>query len=242
MPSLPPEVFASTHWTVVLAAAATDAPAAEAAMERLCAVYWYPLYAFLRRKGLDEHAAKDLTQEFFAQRILTKKIFHGLQRQNGKFRSWLLASLRNLLANEADRQQAGKRGGLMPHLALDVASAEGRYQLEPSRDATPERLFDQAWAAALLAQVTGQLRARYTSEGKARLFEELKSFLPGEQSGRSRTEAAVRLNRNENAVNVAIHRLRQEFGQLLRAEIKRTVADPKEIDEEIRYLISVLSE
>lgn len=209
-------------------------------MERLCAAYWYPLYAFLRRQGMDEQAAKDMTQEFFVQRVVTRRVFRGIDPAQGKFRSWLLASLRNLLANQMDRQNAVKRGGGFEHVSLDMESAEDRYRLQSNHNDTPERIYDYAWATTLLHQAREQLRLRYEKEGKAELFQQLVSFLPGEQSGQSRAQAAVRLGRNENAVNVAIHRLRSQFGEILRCEVDRTVSHPSEVGEELRHLIQVV--
>ena len=231
--------FGATHWSLVLAAAQTHSPEAEAALETLCREYWYPLYAYLRRKGCTAHEAEDLTQEFFSRRIVTKLIFRGVQPGQGKFRTWLLNSLQNFLRNEWDRQQAQKRGGQHTHLPLDLQDAEGRYVVEPGHDLTPEKIYERTWAMSLLANTLTELRARYQRAEKGELFEELKSFLPGALSSRPYAEVATRLGKTEQAVKMAVSRLRQEYGTLLRAQIERTVSNPTEAREELRHLFTV---
>lgn len=234
--------FASTHWSVVLAAARTASPEAEAALEKLCSSYWYPLYAYLRRGGHASHAAEDLTQEFFASRIVTKRIFQGVLPGAGRFRSWLLTSLQNMVKNEWEKEQAVKRGGAQPHLSLDFQSAEGRYLAEPAHNLTPEKLYERSWALVLLDLVMDQLQDKYRRDDKTDLFGELKMFLPGEQSTRSYAEVAARLSKTENAVKMAVSRLRQEYGQLLKAEIKRLVASPGAVEDELRCLLAALGD
>ena len=233
--------FASTHWSVVLAAARTASPEAQAALEKLCVAYWYPLYAYLRRRGHPPAEAEDLTQEFFATRVVTKRIFHGTEPGAGRFRSWLLTSLQNLVKNEWEKQQAAKRGGNQPHLPLDFDSAEGRYLVEPAHDLTPEKLYDRTWALTVVELVVDRLREKYLAEDKAAQFDELKMFLPGEQSTRSYAEVATRLGKSEDAVKMAVNRLRREYGQVLRNEIERTLGNPGGVDEELRCLLAALS-
>lgn len=233
--------FASTHWSVVLAAAKTESPEARAALEKLCVAYWYPLYAYLRRRGHSPAEAEDLTQEFFASRVITKRIFQGADPGAGRFRSWLLTSLQNLVKNEWEKRQAAKRGGDQVHLPLDFDSAEGRYLAEPAHDLSPEKLYDRTWALTVVELVVERLREKYQSEGKAAFFEELKMFLPGEQSTRSYAEVGTRLGRSEDAVKMAVSRLRRDYGQMLRFEIERTLSQPGAVEEELRCLLSALS-
>jgi RNA polymerase sigma factor (sigma-70 family) len=234
--------FASTHWSVVLAAARTASPEAAAAMEKLCHAYWYPLYAYLRRSGHATHAAQDLTQEFFARRIVTQRIFQGMQPTEGRFRSWLLTSLQNMVRNEWQKEQAAKRGGAHPHCSLDFESAEGRYTAEPAHDLTPEKLYDRNCATELLNLVAGQLQEKYRQDGKADWFQELKAFLPGEHSTRSHAEVAARLGKSEDAIKMGVSRLRQEYGRQMRAEVKRIVNHPDEVDAELRCLRAALED
>ena len=176
--------FATTHWSVVLSAAKSHSPRAEEALETLSLTYWYPLYVYLRRKGLDVHAAEDMTQDFFARRVLTGLIFKGVTPDRGKFRSWLLTSLQNFQRNEWDRQKAQKRGGDRPHVSIDLQDGEDRYLAEPSHDLTPEKIYERVWAMTLLDQAIETLREKYTANGADDLFGELKQFLPGATSNR----------------------------------------------------------
>jgi len=232
--------FASTHWSVVLAAARTASPEAEAALEKLCMAYWYPLYAYLRRSGHSPHKAEDLAQEFFASRVVTKRILQGIQPGAGRFRSWLLCGLQNMVRNEWEKEQAVKRGGGQPHLSLDFQSAEGRYVAEPAHDLTPEKLYERSWALQLLDLTTDRLEANYRRDDKADLFEELKMFLPGEHSTRSYAEVAARLGRSEDAVKMMISRFRQEYGRILKAEVERIVDNPADVKDELRCLLGAL--
>jgi len=237
-----PNHFATTHWSVVLAAAQTQSQEAEGALEALCRQYWYPLYVWLRRKGHSPHEAEDLTQEFFSCRIVTKLIFKGMQPTEGRFRSWLLTSLQNMVRNEWQKGQAAKRGGAHPHCSLDFESAEGRYTAEPGHDLTPEKLYDRSCATELLNLVADQIREKYRQDGKTDLFQELKAFLPGEHSTRSHAEVAARLRKSEDAVKMAVSRLRQEYGRQLRVEVKRIVNHPDEVDAELRHLRAALED
>jgi RNA polymerase sigma-70 factor (ECF subfamily) len=234
--------FASTHWSAVLAAARTASPEAAAAMEKLCQAYWYPLYAYLRRSGQATHAAQDLTQEFFARRVVSRRIFQGMQPADGRFRSWLLTSLQNMVRNEWQKEQAAKRGGAHPHCSLDFESAEGRYTAEPAHDLTPEKLYDRSCATVLMNLVADRLHEKYRLEGNADLFQELKIFLPGEHSTRSHAEVAARLGKSEDAIKMAVSRLRQEYGRQLRAEVKRLVNHPDAVDAELRHLRAALED
>jgi RNA polymerase sigma factor (sigma-70 family) len=232
--------FAATRWTLVLAAARGNVtPRAAEAMAELCRVYWYPLYAYVRRRGHDSHEAEDLTQEFFL-RLLAKNYLADADREKGKFRAFLLASLRHFLANEWDRSQAQKRGGGQTVLPISTVDAESRYRLEPWHDLTPERLFERQWALTVLDQVLLRLRAGFAAEGKETVFNRLKQFLTGGRESGSYAQVAADLEMSEGAVKTAVHRLRRRYRQLLRDEIAQTVAGPEEVDGEIEYLLACL--
>jgi RNA polymerase sigma-70 factor (ECF subfamily) len=232
--------FAATRWTLVLAAArGRVSPGAADAMAELCSAYWYPLYVYVRRRGYDTHEAEDLTQEFFLK-LLAKHYLADVAPEKGKFRSFLLASLRHFLANEWDRSQAIKRGGGQVVLSFDGPTAENRYLHEPSHNLTPEKLFERQWAITVLEQVLARLQAEFVSEGKEAVFDRFKPFLTASRDAVRYAEVAVELGMTEGAVKVAVHRLRKRYRQLLREEIAQTVASPKEVDEEIRYLLSCL--
>jgi RNA polymerase sigma factor (sigma-70 family) len=231
--------FATTHWSMVLAARDPDSPAARAALAELCRIYWYPLYAFIRRQGYASPDAQDLTQELFA-RLLEKDFLGGVSRDKGKFRSFLLAVCRHFLANERDRARARKRGGGRPLLPLDFNTAEERYSREPAHELTAEKLFERRWALTLLDQVLARLRQEFCSQGKTQLFDRLKCFLTGEKDKAPHAELAQELDMTAGAVKVAVHRLRRRYRDLLREEIARTVDTPDHIEDEIRQLFSVL--
>ncbi len=233
--------FAATRWTLVLAAADGPAasPCAARAMDELCRVYWYPLYAYVRRRGHNSHEAEDLTQEFFL-RLLAKDFLAGVDRRKGKFRAFLLASMKHFLANERDRLLTQKRGGGQVWEPLDTVYAERRYRQEPVDDLTPEKLFERHWALTVLEQVLARLQAEFATEGRAAVFDALKQFLTGGRPSARYAEVAARLGMTEGAVKVAVHRLRRRYRELLRAEIAQTVAGPDEIDDEIRHLLNCL--
>jgi RNA polymerase sigma-70 factor (ECF subfamily) len=233
-----PSHFATTHWSLVLAARDRAEPGAADALASLCALYWYPLYAYVRRRGHDADAAHDLTQEFFA-RLLEKDFLAAVDRGKGKFRSFLLAACNHFLANEHDRARARKRGGGRPLLSLDAADAEGRYRAEPAGGLTPEKLFERRWALALLQQVMARLRAEFEARDKGRLFDHLRGFLVGEK-GPGYRQTANELGMTEGAVKVAVHRLRQRYRELLHEEIGRTVTGPEQVEEEVRDLFRAL--
>ena len=231
----PSPVFTTTHWSVVLEAGRIESPRAKAALEKLCQRYWYPLYAFIRRRGHDPHEAKDLTQSFFVH-LLTHEALTGLDRSKGLFRSFLLTVLTHFLNDEWDRQQAAKRGGGRQIVSWDNLSAEEMYQHEPADSSSPESLFDRHWAFTLVRHALLQLRQEYAAEGKGELFAQLEPCLTGAINPGFYAEAAERLKLNAGAVRVALHRLRRRLGQLLRSEVARTVRRPEDIEEEIRYL------
>jgi RNA polymerase sigma-70 factor (ECF subfamily) len=231
--------FHTTHWTVVLTAGAGKDTVATEALANLCSSYWYPLYAFVRRSGLNRHDAEDLTQGFFYS-FLRRDSLAQVNPQAGKFRSYLLASLKNFMANERRRSQAQRRGAGVQEVSLDAEAAETRYLAEPADNLTPDLLFERRWAFTVLDQVLERLRHEYTQRDKAALFDDLRALLPGDAASVPRPELAARHGMSVGALDVALHRLRQRFGVLLREQVVRTVSSPDEVGEELRYLISVL--
>jgi RNA polymerase sigma factor (sigma-70 family) len=230
--------FTTTHWSVVLAAGHSSAPGAQEALEQLCRAYWYPLYAYVRRQGHSVEDAQDLTQEFF-RRLLEKKSLGAADQERGRFRTFLLTCLQRFLISEWRRDQADKRGGAK--LAFwDGAAAEAHYCAEPVTELTPEKIYEKRWAVLLLERVQTRLREETAQAGKAELFDELKSLLWGDKAVGSYAELSEKLGMTEGALRIAAHRLRLRFRELLRAEIAQTVADPAEIDEEMRHLFQVL--
>ncbi len=230
--------FFTTHWSVVLEAASPSPNDTTEAFARIYSDYWYPLYAYIRRRGFAPADAEDVTQSFFL-RLIEYHCLQGLQREGGKFRSFLLRLLDNFLANEWDRAQAQKRGGGRPSLSLDVAAGEARFSREPQSRDTPETLFERQWVFALLALVLENLAAESAAAGKAKLFAELRPHLQGDRQGVTYAEVAARQGMSEGAIKVAVHRLRQRYGELLREEIARTVSSAEEVDQELRHLIAV---
>jgi RNA polymerase sigma factor (sigma-70 family) len=232
-------MFATTRWSLVAAAQDPAAPEARQALAELCAAYWYPVYAYVRRRGHDHHAAQDLTQGFFA-RLLEKNDLAAADETRGRFRSFLLTACQHFLANEHDRATAQKRGGGQAHVPLDFADADGRYTREPADQTTPERVFDRQWALGVLDRVLAGLRNEYAESGRIRLFDTLKGSLTG-STETGYAELADRLGMTEGAVKVAIHRLRQRYRDRLRAAIAETVATPEEVEDEIRDLFTALA-
>ena len=232
-------VFATTHWSVVLAAGDTETTRAQQALSRLCNTYWYPLYAYVRRRGSNPQDAEDLTQEFFA-RLLRKESLSHLTREGGRFRSFLLKSMNRFITDEWRRARAQKRGA-GKIISLDAASAESRYNIEPADRHTPETLYDRAWALVLLDAVFHRLRDEYSRDGKTALFDQLKFCLTGQRSAIPYAELASRLNEPENTLKTHVHRLRQRYRVLLREEVAQIVASPSEIDEELRSLFHALA-
>jgi RNA polymerase sigma-70 factor (ECF subfamily) len=237
-----PEQFGATHWSVVLAAARTHSPEAEKAMEALCIAYRYPLYAYVRRLGHPREHAEDLTQSFFAERVLNKQIFKGVCQDKGKFRTWLLNSFQNFIHNAWERQSAQKRGGGRECLSLDFQDEEGRYLLEPAHHETPEKLFDRAWAMTVLDRALQQLRNNYAHSGEADLFESLATYLPGALDPPPYQHTAEQLGKTEAAVKMAVSRLKREYGRALKAEIRRTLSENGNADEEFHHLLEILAE
>lgn len=229
--------FATTHWSLVLRAGNRADQLADSALASLCQRYWFPLYAFARRRVGDVHEAQDLTQEFFA-RLLEKNVLASASPERGRFRSFLLTSLKNFLANEWDRTQAQKRGGGRERLSLDWQDGESRLGLEPSHELTPERLFERQWTLTLLEHVVSRLQAEFVTAGKERQFELLKITLTGEQS--SYSDIAVALATSEESARQAAHRLRKRYRELLREEVAQTVETPEEVEDEIGRLFETL--
>jgi len=239
MHTLPgPSRFPTTRWTLVVAAGDPQRKEARSALADLCENYWYPLYAYLRRRGYAPDAAQDLTQEFFV-RVLEGRYLDRADPEKGRFRSFILTSLKFFVADEGDRQRALKRGGgaVVP---VEFSSGEERYQREPAHDETPERIFERRWALSLLDRVLERLRNEFMQHGRTEHFERLKVFLLG-QSDAPYAEMASEMNTSEGALKVAIHRLRKRYRELFRQEIADTVADPAEVESELRYLASVLA-
>ena len=235
-----PREFATTHWSLVVAAKPDDDVSqthARQALEELCRAYWYPLYAFVRNRGYVSSDAQDLTQAFFA-RIIETGGFATADPERGRFRSYLLGAMKHFLANQWHRTQAQKRGGDVNFLELDALGPEARYALEPAQSADPDAGFTREWAQELIARAMNKLRAESESSGKGEMFEALLGSLTGEEPPRS--ETATRLGMTVGAVKVAVHRLRQRYRELLRAEIAQTVTDPAEIDDEMRQLVDAL--
>jgi RNA polymerase sigma-70 factor (ECF subfamily) len=231
--------FASTRWSLVVAAGQRDGPESEAALASLCRLYWYPLYAYARRHLPNPEDAQDLTQEFFA-RLLEKDYLRQVDRQRGRFRSFLLTAFKHFLAKERERAGAQKRGGGRKPLPLDFQSGEQRYQREPSHAATAEALYERGWALTLLEQALARLREEQTGAGKGRLFECLKGTLTGADAARPYAELAAELGLSAEAIKVTVHRLRRRYGELLRAEIAQTVTTAEEVEDELRDLFAAV--
>jgi RNA polymerase sigma factor (sigma-70 family) len=236
--SRPPGLFATTHWSVILTAGKGESEQAAEALEKLCRTYWYPLYAYVRRRGYRPENAQDLTQEFFAH-LLEKRAFGHLEQEGGKFRSFLLTALNHFLTNEWARRNTEKRGARYVRFSLDELEPERRYQFEPIDEVTPETFFERRWAATLLEQVMNGLRDEYVCEGKSVLFQRLQPCLTGAEQMLPYADLAALLKMTDNAVKMAVHRLRKRYGELLRAEIVQTVATPQEVEEEIHHLIAI---
>jgi RNA polymerase sigma factor (sigma-70 family) len=232
--------FVTTHWSVVLTAGRTDTTRARGALERLCQTYWYPLYAYVRRRGNSPEDAQDLTQEFFA-RLLEHNWIGRADKQRGRFRSFLLSAMNHFLADEWDKARAQKRGGGLAPLPLQFDTAETRYCHEPADPVTPEQNYERRWALTLLDEVLRRLRTEYEQDGRGELFAALHPCLVGDRTSQPYTELAAKLGISEGTVKSAVHRLRQRYRQLLRDEIAQTVAEPGEVDEELRHLFAVLS-
>jgi RNA polymerase sigma factor (sigma-70 family) len=237
-----PAQFRTTRWSVILAAAESHMPGSQAALTELCQHYWYPLYAFARRRGFAPPDAQDLTQGFFLH-LLEHRALKRADPLKGKFRSFLLASFRNFLADEADRARSLKRGGDREFVFLDAEDAENRYQLEPADHLTAEKIFDARWAMTLLTRTVERLREQCSANGETSRFEVLSAFV-GVHLGKappSYEEVAKSLDISAGAAKTTVHRFRRQYAALLREEISRTVSDPAEIDDEIRALCDALA-
>ena len=232
-------MFVTTRWSLALSAGTQTSPLSADALEDLCRAYWFPLYAYVRRCGHSPSDAQDLTQAFFA-RLLEKKYLDVVQPGRGKFRWFLLASLRHFLANERDRARAEKRGGGKPHIPIDQLMAEDQYSREPAHELTAEKLYERTWALTLLEQARVQLRAEFAAANKSERFDLLEQFLPGEDGELTYAQVGQRLGIAEGTVKSEVHHLRRRYRELLRAEVAQTVATPAEIGEEIRHLIAAL--
>ena len=231
--------FRTTHWSEVLTAVDAPSPQATAALEKLCRAYWYPLYAHVRRRGHGPDDAQELTQGFFA-RLLERNALAAVSPQKGKFRSFLLAAMNHFLANEWDRANAIKRGGRCAFISWDAEEEEAPERMGAPPGWTAERVYERQWALTLLDQVNARLRAECAAAGKREMFEALRPYLSGEQAAPAYAEVGARLKMSAGAVQVAVHRLRRRYGELLRQEIAQTVSRPAEVDEELRHLFSAL--
>ncbi len=234
-----PQGFATTRWSLVLAAGRDDAPEADAALASLCQIYWYPLYAYVRRSGHPVDEARDLTQGFFA-RLLEKRYLRAADSERGRFRSFLLTAFKRFLAKERHRARAVKRGGGRRMLSLDFEQGESRFRLEPVTDITAETVYERRWALTLLDQVMARLRDDFERAGKREDFDRLKVFLTGEAAAPSYRDVAAATGTTEGAVKVAVHRLRRRFRDAVMAEIAQTVAAPEDVDEELRHLFEAI--
>jgi RNA polymerase sigma-70 factor (ECF subfamily) len=231
--------FNTTHWSVVLTAGQDSSPGAQQALEQLCRTYWYPLYTYVRSEGRSPEDAQDLTQEFFA-RFLERKYFQLANRERGRFRSFLLTSLKHFLVNEWERARAQKRGGANTVIPFDTVVAESLYNQELSHELTADRIYERNWALAMLRRVRDRLQAEYSEEGKAERFAHLEQFLPGQRGDVTYAEAARLLGVPEGTVKSDVNRLKKRYRQLLRSEIAHTVSTPDDINDELRHLIAVL--
>jgi RNA polymerase sigma factor (sigma-70 family) len=238
-PLSPRAEFATTHWSVVMAAGDRANPAATEALERLCRTYWYPLYAYVRRRGYEAADAEDFTQEFFA-RLLAGDYLARANPEKGRFRAFLLSGIKYLLSDERDKARSLKRGGAAPRISFDQADAEQRYRLEPLDTLTPERAFEKTWVATLLDGAGRRLRGEYLAAGKGELYERLNGFCLQGSGQPSYAEEAARLHITESAVKSAIWRLRQRHQEIVREEVAQTLDDAEDMDDEIRYLLQVI--
>ncbi len=231
--------FATTRWSQVLAARDGADSQSRQALAALCEAYWYPLYAFVRYQGYEVEAAQDLTQAYFAE-LLEKDFLRAVGPEGGRFRSFLLASLKNFMSKQRTRARAKKRGGGQAPISIDAVSAEKRFAVEPIDQLTPDRVYERRWAMTVLGRSMDRLARKYVEKGKSDRFEGLRDFLTGQLPKRPYEEVAAELGISEATLRVAISRMRQEFGEYLRLEIAETVSDPSELDSELKYLLSVI--
>lgn len=229
--------FRQTQWSLVRRAASFDSPESREALESLCRAYWFPIYAFIRRRGHSPHDAQDLTQDFFA-RLLAGNSIARADPQLGKFRTFLLGALKHFLADAHRKAEASKRGGRVEIISFEQAQAEERYQLEPADDRAPDKVFERRWMVALLETAAARLREEFRAAGKARQFEVLKPFLSSEGDEKAYAQAGAELSRTPKTVAVAVHRIRLRFRYLVRSAIADTVSTPDEVEEEYRSLFA----
>jgi RNA polymerase sigma-70 factor (ECF subfamily) len=230
--------FTTTHWSVVLTAQG-HSPAADEALERLCRTYWRPIYSFVRRQGAGREEAEDLTQGFFA-RLLERRDFNAVRKERGRLRSYLLTSLKHFLASEQRRVMAVKRGKGQRLVPFEELNVNEGIDMEPAVHLSADRLYERRWALTLMEQVMRRLKDAYCTGGQAALFDSLKQLLPDEPGARSRADIAIQLGMTDNALRQAFHRFRHRYQFLLREEISDTVAVASDVEDELRYLISVL--
>ena len=236
----PRPVFVTTHWSVVLSARDRQSPQSAAALEKLCRVYWYPLYAFIRHSGQSKENAEDLTQAFFA-RLLSSQFLDSAEQERGRFRSFLLVALKRFMANEWDRAHAQKRGGFHTAISLDTDLAERKIQYEAAgSEVPPDHAFERRWAMALLEQTMSRLRSEFDRAGKMAEFNRLKAFLTADKREIPYATAARELRIEEGALRVAVHRLRKRYRELFHEEVAHTLAEGESVEEELKYLMSVL--
>jgi RNA polymerase sigma factor (sigma-70 family) len=231
--------FTTTHWSVVLEAQG-DSPAAQQALEKLCRIYWRPIYSFVRRQGIVPEEAEDLTQGFFAL-LLEREDLNTVRKEKGRLRSYLIASLKNFLTDESRHAMAIKRGKGQRLIPLEELGVDERIQMEPPALVTAEQIYEHRWASTLLEHVLSRLKDQYQAAGNAALFDSLKQLLPDEPGAPSQADVAAQLGMTENAVRQAFHRFRRRYQLLLREEIAHTVATPSDIEDELRHLISVVA-
>ncbi len=232
--------FATTRWSLILTAGSENEDEAYDALNTLCQNYWYPLYAFVRRRGMAPEKAEDTIQGFFAG-FLEKKLVKKFEPEAGRFRTFLLATLKYYLAHEYEKSQALKRGGHMRAVSLDAEQAENRYRHEPTSDRSPEKEYERRWALLVLDRALDRLRLEAKKSGRSQLFEQLGPYLVSGGDAVPYAELALTTGQTEGALRVAVHRLRKRFGKELRAEVAETVADDGDVDGELKHLIGILS-
>jgi RNA polymerase sigma-70 factor (ECF subfamily) len=233
--------FVATSWTNVIAAQQVGSPGAAEALEALCRAYWYPLYAYLRRRGFDSHKAQDLTQEFL-YRLIKENYLGAADRRRGKFRSFLLAALNHFVSNQRDYDRAIKRGGKINFISLDDTDSENRFAQEPASGLSPEKIFERNWFLALFEEALARLRAEQLALGRVELFDQIKTFVTDDAEPGDYCLAAERVKMTPNAVAVTVHRLRERYKKLVHEEVMRTVADPSEIEDELHRFFVVMEE
>jgi RNA polymerase sigma factor (sigma-70 family) len=231
--------FTTTHWSLVMAAGDSASPRSREALAELCQTYWYPLYAYARRRGKSSEEAQDLAQEFFT-RLLEKEGLRGVDPRKGRFRSFLLTSFKNFIVDEGIRASAKKRGGGKAPVSIDLETAEGRYALEPAHEETPEKIFERRWVMTLLQRAMERFREEHRRSNRERVFEQLQVYLTGERGAVPYAQTARALGMSEVSIKVAIHRFRRRFHSVLREEIAQTVGSEEEVQDELRYLFSAL--